>query len=260
MIEFSNVMAGYGTHPVLKGVDLQIKKGQNLSILGPNGCGKTTLLKTLAGLLPYEGSIKVQGLEVRDLGIKELAGKLSLLSQTSSAYFSYTVQDAVMLGRYQTMKKSIFGTLPTPKDREAVKKWLKKTGLWELRDQKIDRLSGGQLQRVFFAQTLVSEPDILLLDEPTNHLDIKYQVELVDDLREWAAAEQKTVIGVFHDLNLALRLSDDLVFLNKGRIAGAGPSSKLLTASFLKDIYQMDINGYMLECLRKWEQLERRCE
>lgn len=255
MLHLSNIQAGYGGLPIIQNVDLIVKPGENLCILGPNGCGKTTLLKALAQLIPSQGEMVWDGQNLRNLNRKQLAGKVAYMSQTFETPFSYTVEEAVMLGRYRHLGRSLFGSGPKASDKAAVAHWLQKTRLWELRDKFLDELSGGQLQRVYLARALVQEPEILMLDEPANHLDIKHQLELVDYLREWSADGNRLVIGVFHDLNLALRLSENLLFLKDGQVAGQGAASQLLGASFLKRVYGADIAGYMLESFGRWEKL-----
>jgi iron complex transport system ATP-binding protein len=154
------------------------------------------------------------------------------------------------------MKSSLFGASPKKADRRAVEEWLEKTGLSTLRNKQLNELSGGQLQRVFLAQAMVQEPEIILLDEPTNHLDVKYQLELIEYLKAWSKGKNRTVIGVFHDINLALQLSEHLVFMKDGKIQGHGQAEEVLSASFLKNLYDVDIAGYMRRSLEKWKKIK----
>jgi len=157
-----------------------------------------------------------------------------------------------MLGRYQHLKGSFLG-MPSAKDKEVVQHCLEVTGLTAIRSKKLNELSGGQLQRVFLAHILAQEPDIILLDEPTNHLDIKYQLELMTYLKEWSKQKDHMVIGVFHDLNLALYLSENVLFLKDGHVAGKGKAKDLISRSFLQDIFEVDMMNYMLTSLEKWK-------
>lgn len=188
---------------------------------GRTGCGKTTLLKAVAGLIPSRGEIRLDGQDLRRMKRRDIAAKIAVMSQTSGIYFSYTVRETVMLGRYQHMKRGLF-TAATAADREVVDQCLAATGLADLQERQIDTLSGGQLQRVFLARTLAQQPQIILLDEPTNHLDLKHQVELIDYLKKWSQTAGHAVVGVLHDVNLALRLSEHLLFLRDGRTARHG--------------------------------------
>ena len=254
MLEVTGLCAGYDGTDVLHDVSFSVPPGQNLCILGPNGCGKTTLLKAVAGLIPSRGEIRLDGQDLRRMKRRDIAAKIAVMSQTSGIYFSYTVRETVMLGRYQHMKRGLF-TAATAADREVVDRCLTATGLADLQERLIDTLSGGQLQRVFLARTLAQQPQIILLDEPTNHLDLKHQVELIDYLKKWSQTAGHAVVGVLHDVNLALRLSEHLLFLRDGRTAGMGSAGELLSAGFLKDVYDMDVAGYMKTSLQQWEEI-----
>lgn len=254
MLEFRHVSAGYGAQRVLFDLSFSLKRGVNYCLLGPNGCGKTTLLRAVDALIPHEGEILLDGEEVSRLPRERLACRLALMSQRNEAYFPYTVRETVLMGRYRRMKRGLMRT-PGREDREAVDRCLEATGLTELRDRSIDRLSGGQLQRVFLARALAQEPDVILLDEPANHLDARHQVELVDYLKAWSQDGRHSVIGVFHDVNLALRLSENLLFLKDGRLLRAGRFEEICDRAFLQQVFGMDLTGYMLESLEAWRRV-----
>ena len=137
-----------------------------------------------------------------------------------------------------------------------VEKCLRSVRLENLRDRKIDELSGGQRQRVFLAQALAQNPRLILLDEPTNHLDIRHQVELIDYLHEWSSDGKHNVIGVFHDINLALRLTDNVVFMKDGQIVRSGLFDQVADAQFLNDVYETNITDYMTDSLEKWRKIK----
>ena len=252
MLCLAHVSAGYDGREVLHDLSFDVRGGENLCILGPNGCGKTTLLKAIAALIPSSGDIQIDGVSVKKMKRQEIASRIAVMSQMSTMTFPFSVEETVMLGRYQHMKRGLFSR-PSRQDREAVTQCLEATGLTDLAQRPIDELSGGQLQRVFLARTLAQEPEIILLDEPTNHLDLKHQAELVDYLKAWSNEQNHCVIGVLHDINLALRLSNRLLFMKKGDIAGIGDAQELLSPVFLERLYGMDVVGYMLESLKKWE-------
>lgn len=255
MIELKNIYAGYNEVDVIHDISLKIEKGKNLCILGPNGCGKTTLLKAMAGIIPSKGEILIDGIDIKKMKRHEIARKIAVMTQISSVYFSYTVFETVLLGRYLYIKNSILKT-PTQRDIQYTEECLEAVGLLELRDTQISTLSGGQLQRVFLARTLAQEPDIILLDEPTNHLDLKYQKELIDYLKKWSKETGNTIVGVFHDINLAMNLADDILVMENGKLAGYGASKSIVSGPLLNRVYQMDITKYMIDSLKQWEEIQ----
>lgn len=252
MIELQNVSAGYNGIDVINDISLDLSKGNNLCILGPNGCGKTTLLKAIAGIIPIRGDILIHGKSIKKMKRHEIASKIAVMSQISTIYFSYTVFETVLLGRYLYMKGSIFKG-PSEHDKAYAEECLKAVGLLKLRDKQINTLSGGQMQRVFLARTLAQEPRIILLDEPTNHLDLRYQKELIDYLNKWSKEGEHSVIGVFHDINLAMGLADNILVLDNGKCVGYGKPEKIITSNLLNKVYEMDIVGYMVDSLKQWE-------
>jgi len=256
MLTLRDVSVGYGGVDVVKNVSFCVKSGENLSIIGPNGCGKTTLLKAVANILPFSGDIEISGKKVRRMKPREISLKVALLSQLSGIYFSYTVFDTVLMGRYLHVKDKFLG-LPSEEDRQCVMRTLEALDLLDERDRPITMLSGGQLQRVFLARTLVQEPEIILLDEPTNHLDLKYQIELIEFLQKWAREGGRTVIGVLHDINLAMKLSDNILVMKDGQIEVHGKVEEVVTGSLLESVYEIDVAGYMHESLQRWDELPK---
>ncbi|MCL2056158.1 MAG: ABC transporter ATP-binding protein [Oscillospiraceae bacterium] len=255
MLELINVSAGYNGTDVVKNVSLAVNAGENLSIIGPNGCGKTTLLKAVANILPYRGEIALDGKPTRKLKQREISRKIAMLSQNSGAYFSYTVYDTVMMGRYLHIKDRLLG-LPSSGDKDFVLECLKTADLLDVKDREITRLSGGQLQRVFLAQVLAQDPAVILLDEPTNHLDLKFQIELVEYLKQWASQWGRAVVGVMHDINLALRLSARLLVMKGGGVSAYGNADEIMTGGLLENTYGIDVAGYMRELLAVWENVK----
>ena len=254
MLTVENLTCGYGGAPVVKDLSFEVPAGGRLCILGPNGCGKTTLLRALAGLLPHEGKVTAEGRDLAAMDRRQLARTVALLSQISSVYFSYTVYETVLMGRYAHQTGGAFSG-PGPEDRAIALECMERTGVADLRDRQVTELSGGQLQRVFLARTFAQQPRIILLDEPTNHLDLKYQVELVQELKAWAAGEGRCVVGVLHDVNLALDLADLFLLMEEGRARYFGPAAEFDPAA-LNRVYQMDVGGYMRRSLKRWEELE----
>lgn len=254
MLELKDVRAGYNGVEVLHGVSFQFETGRNYSLLGPNGCGKTTLVRAIARLIESTGDICVDGESVHRMKRREIARKIAVMSQATQIYFPFSVYDTVMLGRYQHLSRGLFGK-PSAQDREVVEECLRSVRLDGLRDRMIDELSGGQRQRVFLAQALAQDPEIILLDEPTNHLDIRHQIELIDYLHRWSADGKHCVIGVLHDINLALRLSENALFMKNGSIVGSGTLAQVGGAAFLQDVYETDIAAYMRDSFEKWRNI-----
>ena len=254
MLKAEHLTCGYGGAPVVKDLSFEVPAGGRLCILGPNGCGKTTLLRALAGLLPHEGKVTAEGRDLAAMDRRQLARTVALLSQISSVYFSYTVYETVLMGRYAHQTGGAFSG-PGPEDRAIALECMERTGVADLRDRQVTELSGGQLQRVFLARTFAQQPRVILLDEPTNHLDLKYQVELVQELKAWAAGEGRCVVGVLHDVNLALDLADLFLLMEEGRARYFGPAAEFDPAA-LNRVYQMDVGGYMRRSLQRWEELE----
>lgn len=254
LLNLKNVSAGYNGQNVLHEISFDFKQGQNYCILGPNGCGKTTLIRAIAGLIESTGEIELEGRSIRKMKRRDIAAQIAVMSQVTNVYFPFTVYDTVMLGRYQYMRGRMFSRA-TAEDRDMVEECLRSVRLEDLCDRRIDELSGGQRQRVFLAQALAQNPRLILLDEPTNHLDIRHQVELIDYLHKWSADGKHAVIGVFHDINLALRLTDNVVFMKEGHIVGSGIFDQIADTQFLNNIYETDIAAYMMESLEKWRNI-----
>ena len=250
MLKIRNLYCGYDGKDVIKDFNIDITRGQNVSIVGPNGCGKSTLLKAMVSLIDYKGNIFLDGKEVKSIKRKELAKKVALMSQNSQIYFPYTVYETVALGRYAHID-GVFARL-SKRDEEIILNCLSNVGILDLKDKIINELSGGQLQRVYLARVFAQEPDVILLDEPTNHLDLKCQIEILEHINKWTKENQKTVIGVLHDLNLVQMFSDDVIMLSEGYIVSKGKTKDVLSEDKLKEVYGVDIKKFMINALEKW--------
>ena len=264
IITLSHVSAGYGrggkdkTEYVLKDFSLDIYEGRCLCILGSNGSGKTTLLRTIAGILPSKGSISVCGHDMKTLNRKQIASYIAFLSQMSQVYFSYSVYETVMQGRYAAGQSGFMAD--RGQDREIVEETLKSLGLENIRNRQITELSGGQLQRVFLARAMAQRSPILLLDEPMNHLDLKVQAEFMEYLGAFGNGEisfrdgksyKPTIVGVFHDITLAADIADDVAVLKGGELLFNGPKSEVLTKDSLLQAYDFDVAAHILERNKK---------
>ncbi len=253
MLEVKNLTAGYSqSQKIIKNISLKVNTGERICLLGPNGCGKTTLLKAIAGIIESSGEVLIDGKPFFNLPRKEIAKQIAVMEQLESIYFPYTVFQTVMLGRYAHIHGSAFSA-PTKQDKQQVNKALEAVDLTMLKDNMITALSGGQLQRVFLARIIAQNPKIILLDEPTNHLDLKNQIHTIDFLKKHSEKNNITIIGVFHDLNLAMRLSDEMVFMKNGQLVISGNKEKVLNSKTLKEIYEMDVISYMRDISNFWK-------
>ena len=180
MVEADKLSFSYGDREILKDISFKALENESLCIIGPNGCGKTTLLKSLCNILNFKGSVYINGKNIKNI---EVYKTVALMSQMSEIYFGYTVFDTVMLGRYASFKDKLL-SIPDKRDKEIVLECLDKVKINSLKDKFITELSGGELQRVFLARTFAQNPSIILMDEPTNHLDLNSQIELIYNLKE----------------------------------------------------------------------------
>lgn len=256
MLTLQDVYAGYGKGDVLHGVQFSLQPGDRLCILGPNGCGKTTLLRVVAGLLPSRGTVALDGQPIAKMRRKALAGHIALLGQIGEQYYPYTVYDTVMLGRYRFQTGAL--SRPSRADHAVVEHCLEQVGVASLRDRTLDSLSGGQRQRVLLARTFAQEPRIILLDEPTNHLDLQAQFALLESLRAWSEQPGHAVVGVLHDLTLALSLANSALLLKDGHAVACGPIHRILTPEALRSTFDMDVAGQMRQAYAQWAALLNR--
>ena len=221
-------------HEILRGVDFTLAEGEFVGIIGPNGSGKSTFLKNVYKVLrPQKGEIALMGENLLSMSNREMAQRMAVVVQERESSFDFTVEEVVMMGR-QARKHLL--ERDDDEDRALVERILRQTQLIGLRDRGFSSLSGGEKQRVLIARALAQQTALLVLDEPTNHLDIKYQLQLMETVKQLGC----TVVAAIHDLNLAAMYCDRLYALKDGRVVGVGTPEELLTASFLREIYEVD--------------------
>lgn len=252
MLRVENLSCGYGQDDIISNINFTAGSNQKICIIGPNGCGKTTLLRALSGILDYKGKILINEFELKSLSRKDISLSVALMSQISSVYFSYTVYETVALGRYTHNSKRIFSE-ESEEDKKIIDECIKAVGLTDIKNKLITELSGGQLQRVFLARVHAQEPEIILLDEPTNHLDLKNQIEFIHYLKLWSLKNNRIVIGVFHDLNLAMQFADRIILMNEGKIISNGIPEEVLEGNELKTAYDTDVKEYMRKAYSFWK-------
>ncbi|MGK5739585.1 ABC transporter ATP-binding protein [Micromonospora sp. URMC 103] len=238
MLSTRDLVAGYDERTVLDGLTLELPSDAFTVIVGPNACGKSTLLRTLARLLtPRRGTVLLDGTAIRDLPTREVARRLGVLPQSPLVPEGVTVADLVGRGRqpYQRWWRQW-----SEEDRVAVDRAMALADVAGLADRPVDTLSGGQRQRVWIAMTLAQDTEALLLDEPTTFLDLAHQVEVLDLLHRLRAERGRTVVAVLHDLNQAARYADHLVAMREGAVVAAGPPREILTADLVREVFGLD--------------------
>lgn len=226
-----------GRRTILGPLDLEVREGECLVIVGPNGAGKTTLLRLLTGLLrPRSGELLWRGQRSADLSRRELARRIAYVPQIRPSRVPLTVEDVVLLGRYPHL--SALQWAPRASDFAAVEEALRRVGAEELRQRRVDELSGGERQAVFIAAALAQEAELLVLDEPTIHLDARHQSDLAGLLLGLAGESGRTVVLATHDLNLAGLLGDRLLALAGGRILAIGRPAEILRPDLLESLFR----------------------
>ncbi|QLQ35083.1 ABC transporter ATP-binding protein [Micromonospora robiginosa] len=238
LLSTRDLVVGYEGRTVLDGLELDLPADAFTVIVGPNACGKSTLLRTMARLLtPRRGAVLLDGAQIRDLPTRDVARRVGVLPQSPLVPEGITVADLVGRGRqpYQRWWRQW-----SAEDGRAVDEAMRLADVTGLADRAVDTLSGGQRQRVWIAMTLAQDTDALLLDEPTTFLDLAHQVEVLDLLHRLRAERGRTVVAVLHDLNQAARYADHLVAMRDGAVVAAGPPREILTADLVRDVFGLD--------------------
>lgn len=236
ILDVRDIHIGYNGRMVLQGLDLTVDRGQVLTILGPNGVGKTTLLRCINAMLrPKTGAVLVEDADVFRMRAGEIAKRLGYVAQRNDAG-RMTAFDAVLLGRKPHLRWRV-----SAEDLRKVDGALKQLDLAHLALRHIDEMSGGELQKVCIARALVQEPSVLLLDEPTSSLDLKNQLEILRTIRQVVIEHQLAAVMTMHDLNMAFRFSDAYLFMKQGKVFCCGRNEDL-TPEVVQAVYGVPVD------------------
>ncbi|WP_400162399.1 ABC transporter ATP-binding protein [Brevibacillus sp. TJ4] len=237
-LETRQLTLSYGERNIIDSLDLQIPKGKVTVFIGSNGSGKSTLLRSLARLLkPKGGAVLLEGEAIAKRSTKEVAKRLAILPQGPSAPEGLTVLQLVKQGRYPYQS---WLQQWSEEDEQMVQRALEATQLTDMADRTVDSLSGGQRQRAWIAMTLAQGTETILLDEPTTYLDMSHQIEILDLLDELNQQEERTIIMVLHDLNLACRYAHHIVAVHNQTVVAEGPPEAIMTVDLVRTVFQMD--------------------
>ncbi|MEI6795890.1 MAG: ABC transporter ATP-binding protein [Methanomassiliicoccales archaeon] len=236
-LRIDDVVFGYEAGETLKGITIEAKKGQFIGLIGPNGAGKSTLLKCINGALkPKKGTIFMDGKNVASMKQKEIARICANVPADCADDLSLNVHEYIFLGRYPFVEGMWW---ESRKDEEIVQRAIATFKLEKFAHRKLTELSSGERTRVLLAKALVQEPKVMLVDEPSAHLDLRYQLEIMENLRDLAVSGV-TVIAASHDLNLTSRYCDLVIVLGGGKIVAAGKAADIITPELVRDVYHVE--------------------
>jgi iron complex transport system ATP-binding protein len=224
---------------VLSELNFEVEQGIFISILGPNGSGKSTLINLISKVLRgYKGNVEISGKDIEKMRSREIAKLVAVVPQYSNPGFDFTVEEMVLMGRFPYISRF---RREKKEDFEVAEKIMEKTKILGFAKKKFNELSGGEKQRVIIAQALSQNTPVILLDEPTSHLDINFQIEIMDLFYELNQKENKTVIGVFHDINLAANYSREIILLKQGRIWLHDDVGSTITKENIKSVFNSEV-------------------
>ncbi|NLM05508.1 MAG: ABC transporter ATP-binding protein [Tissierellia bacterium] len=245
ILDIKNLSYYYGDKEVLHNISFGVEEGDFISIIGPNGSGKTSLMKAILGVSSgkRKGSILLNNILIENYSYKELAKNIAAVFQTNSLEFDFTVEEIIEMGRFPYLKR--FESI-AKRDKEIINKVMKYVGITEFANRSYKKLSGGEFQRVMIGRALSQEAKILILDEPVNHLDLKYQIAILNLLKNLNEEDNITIIVILHDLNLASLYSDKIILLKDGRVENIGDAKSVLTLENIESLYETNvyINNY----------------
>jgi iron complex transport system ATP-binding protein len=239
ILTLEGVSFSYGAAPLFRDLGFTVRSGEFIGLLGPNGCGKTSLLQLIAGVSrPERGRILLQGKSLNEIPRNEIARMVSVLPQETFVEFPFTALEVVLMGRSPYLKRFQW---EGPRDLEIAQEAMRLTDCLEFAERDVRSLSGGERERVLLARALAQEPKILLLDEPTTHLDLKHQSEIFRLLRKLHVQQGLTLIVVLHDLNFAATACQRLLLLAGGRLQADGAPADVLKAGTIREVFGAEV-------------------
>lgn len=244
-MEVRDLSFSYGKNKVLKGISFTIEGGKITTIMGANGCGKSTLFNLMTkNLYPRKGNIFLHGRNIQNFGLKDFAKRVSIVHQYNSSADDITVERLVSFGRTPHMKM-MQGR--SDEDEKLIEWAMEVTNVEKYRDREVSRLSGGQRQRVWIAMALAQNTKILFLDEPITYLDIRYQIEILELVKKLNEEYGITIIMVLHDINQAIHFSDRIIGLKDGQVAAQGSPAEVVTPECIRTLYGISLGVTIIE-------------
>lgn len=239
ILEIKNLNIDYNGIKAIDDLSIDFEKGGFYTILGPNGAGKSTLLKAISkNIENMKGSIFIDNINIKDLKIKNLAKKISMVPQETSIDFDLLGEEIVLMGRIPHLKRL---EKEGRQDFSIVKEAMTKTNTLHLRNRSVTKMSGGEKQRVVVARALAQEAGIMLLDEPVSQLDLHNQIEIMNIIRELVDREGLTAICVLHDINLAVSYSDEILIMKDGKLVSKGKPADIIRQDIIEDTYGINV-------------------